>query len=533
MATKPIKKSVLFRTSAASDVQYAGGKLTILGLNGPINRKDIINVSQIKYRAEVAQVMTVGATTYTPASSTKYSVVVYDPLRSSNSYTEAQVTYSFTTPADVTTLGNAAAQREAIHAGIIAKINAASSFNHATAVSLGGGTGFTITDAGSYYPVSAQGMANTKGANTVYTITTGIGTGFADNYTTTTAAVYSFGDGTKLAAEKPVVDFVYGNVVSGVIEDAPLTSANPGLPAVAGQKYDGFFIECYEIVDGVTLGGQYVYQLRNARVFVDNGTGTSTANLAGFIAFERAFLNAIFSQFATDPATVITMGDTSAISQGLATGLPSGVAQAENVISFGNGFTLHYSPIATSTLLAPISTTLGLGLILDATASEGIELSGPTWASSQKSFIIGKTAFSIYAKVNIDDVSGLNPFWVGFRKKEAYQATFTAYTDYAVIGLGNATGDIYTNTEKNGAGNTATDTTDNWADLATKTLEVRVDINGAVTFFINGYKPTVTQAFSFDAGDEVIFTAYALQTADIGTPSLLELAVVPSDSWRS
>ena len=85
----------------------------------------------------------------------------------------------------------------------------------------------------------------------------------------------------------------------------------------------------------------------------------------------------------------------------------------------------------------------------------------------------------------------------------------------------------------NSGGNTATDTTQNWADGETHQLEVRVDITGAVTFFIDGYKPTVTQAFTFDAGDEVIPTIYALQTADIGTPSLLEFIAVASDSYRA
>ena len=37
-------------------------------------------------------------------------------------------------------------------------------------------------------------------------------------------------------------------------------------------------------------------------------------------------------------------------------------------------------------LLALIATNSGLGLVLDATAAEGVEFSAPTWANSQKSF---------------------------------------------------------------------------------------------------------------------------------------------------
>ena len=52
-------KSVLFNTSAGTDVQYSGQELLIAGLD-LINQGRIINFSQINYRAEVAQVVTIG-----------------------------------------------------------------------------------------------------------------------------------------------------------------------------------------------------------------------------------------------------------------------------------------------------------------------------------------------------------------------------------------------------------------------------------------------------------------------------------------
>lgn len=532
MSTKVIRKSTLFRTSAASDIQCAGGFITIPGLNGPITKKDVISIVQNKYRAEVAQVVTVGATTYTPANATTYSVALYDPLRTPNGYNELQNIYSVTTPADVTTLGNAAAQREWISAAIVAKINLASGSNHATAASLGSGNGFTITDAGGYFPVFTQGPTGVVGANTVYTITNPDSSGYQDNFSVTTAAVYSYGVGSKLATEKPIVDYVYGNVVSGYIEDAPLTTA--GLAAVSGQNYDGFVFESYQIVDGLTLGGQFVYQLKINRVFVDNGTGSSTTNLAGFKAFEAVMLQLIFDTYAQDPSTIVYMNQVGPTCGGLNTGLPSGVSLAENFIDFNNGFGTHYYPLGTNTIVALTADVNGIGAVLDATAGEGVEISAPTWSTSLKSAVVGKTAFSIYVKIYVDDVLGVDPMWVGFRKKAAANTTYTAYTDYALIGLGNALGDIYTSTEINGGGNTNTDTTQNWTAATARTLEVRVDINGAVTFFIDGYKPTVTQAVTFDAGDEMIpVFCYALQAAAIGTPSLSHAAFVSTDSWRN
>ena len=52
-----------------------------------------------------------------------------------------------------------------------------------------------------------------------------------------------------------------------------------------------------KLVVGTTLTEQYVYQVQNQIVVVDNGTGSSTTNLTGFQAFERAMLSNIFQTF--------------------------------------------------------------------------------------------------------------------------------------------------------------------------------------------------------------------------------------------
>ena len=523
----------MFNTCSGSDVQSSGGSFTVAGLES-VRFNNVASITQVKYRAEVAQVVTIGATAYTPTADTTYTVAVFDPCRTVSGYTEAQKFYKYTTPAVITTIGATAAdQREYISGKLVTAINAATAINHATAVSLGSGNGFTVTDSGSYYPPYAQNMANTQGANEVYPVTNSDGTGFAStNFSVTTAAVYPFGVGATLAALKPVVNFVYNNVVSGIIEAPPVTSANA--PAVSGQNYDGFIIEDIKLVDAITLGGQFAYQSRIQTVYADNGTGSSTSNLSGYQAFERAMLEIIWGQYKNDPSTIYFTGDTGVICGGLGTGLPSGTSLALNNIHFGNGFSSAYYPLGTATIVALTSSNLGIGVVLDVTAGEGVELSAPSWANSLKSAIVGKTPFSIYAKINVTDITGVNPVWVGFRKKAAANATYTAYTDYAFVGLGDASGNIYTSTENDGGGNTNTDTTQNWANNETHTLEVRVDINGAVTFFIDGYKPTVTQTFTFDAGDELIpVFCYALQAGTGAVPAVLEGAFLNTDQWRA
>jgi hypothetical protein len=532
MPNQVIQNSVLLKTSSANDVRCSGGVLTITGIGDTIRKSDITSIYQNKYYAEVAQVVTVGSSSYTPAASTTYSVVIFDPLRSQNGGQEVQTIYSYTTPATITDIGaSAALQREYIHDDLVAKINA-NTRNHVVAASLNSGNGFTVTDDGGYWPVFSQSMTNVKGISTVYTITdpTNAG-GFQDDYSVTTTGVYSFGVGAKLAQANPVVDFVYGNLVSGVLTAPPL--ATDGTTATSGQFYDGFVISSLKPVSAHNVTGQIAYQDRLTVVYVDNGAGAATTNLAGFKAFERAMLNHIFNLYEDDPSTIYMMGDFNVNCAGAVTGLPSGATLAENVVNFGNGHSAHYSPILGATGVALISTATGMALNTDAGAGEGVEVSAPTWTNSQQQFVVGQQPAAVYAKVNIDDVTGLDPFWVGFRKKAAYGASMYSYSDFGVVGLGNATGDIYTGAQINATGATYADSGLNWADNETHTLEALVDIDGVVTFKVDGYALGTQVSLTFDANDVIIpIFGHALQASDIGTVWELELASFADDGWR-
>lgn len=529
-----IEESALLLTSSANDVKCSGGIISITGLKTTTPLSAVTSISQVKYKAEVAQVVTVAGTAYTPAGGTAYTINIWDPLRRQAGYQEMPYKFSYTTPSDITLLGaTAALQREAIHGELVSQINNMSGIIHATAASLGTGTGFTVTDAGGYYPVWSQTMTNILGPNTVVPVTNGDGSGFAaTNYSVTTPAVFSVGVGAKLAQEAPVTDAVYGNLISGKLTAPPLTIT--GATAVSGQKYDAFIITSLALANAIGITDQYLYQVKSQTIWVDNGTGSSTSNLTGFGTFQANFIKLIGRLSMINPSSIIIGNETKPICQGGTTGLPTGTSLDENVIYLGNNQTTHYFPLGTATIVALTADSTGILCVLDATNGEGVELSAPTWSTSSKNATVGQLAFSIYTRITIDDVSGLNPMWVGFRKQAAANATYTSYTDYAFIGLGNATGDIFTSTELNGGGNTNTDTTQNWADGETHELEVRVDINGAVTFFIDGYKPTTTQTFTFDSGDVLIpVFCYALQTADIGTPALAQATFTTGEPWRS
>jgi len=237
---KPIKKSVLLKTSAGTDIQHSGGTLTIAGLP-EVRYNEIRKIRQIKSRDEVVQVVTVGSTSYTPTANTRYAVEILDPEMKREGYTGVSRVFGYTTPSVVTTMGaNAALQREFIHGKIITAINLSTAYTHVTAASLTGGAGFTLTDSAGYYPANANGGAARKGANVVIARTNSDATGFTDaDVSVTTAAVYAFGNGTTLAANAPVIAAYSQLLVSGDLE-APV--ASDGTYATAGQKYDAFLI---------------------------------------------------------------------------------------------------------------------------------------------------------------------------------------------------------------------------------------------------------------------------------------------------
>lgn len=512
MSSKVIKKSTLFRTCAASDIQCAGGQVTIPGLNGAIWKKDITSISQIFYRAEVAQVVTVGGTTYTPASSTVYSVVVYDPLRNPDGYNEAMHKYTYVTPTDVTTLGTVAQQKEAISVALVAKINADQS-NHAVAVTAGSGNGFTVTDDGGYYPAYALGGSIVKGVNSVFTVCNSDGSGYTGlttatplgNASLTTTGAYSYGVGATLAADKPIVDFVYGNVVSGLIEDAPLTLA--GLPAVSGQKYNGFVIESYKIVDGLTLGGQFVYQVRINRVFADNGTGSDVTNLAGYKAFERVMHKLMVEVYGNDAATVQEWFDKPIVFQDPLGAAPTGTANTLGwqLSPYGS---LNRTNIGTQTIVAPVLNGTGLLIDQDDTAGDGSHTSANQQALGDQSFIVGKTTAMVVARVVMGDWTDSH-ILVGFRKKAVYTADYNDYTDLGAIGSGAAAGDTITTTGiLNNAATVATASAASYADAVSALLIIKVAIDGTVSAYVNGTAypiySTGTTTLIFDAGDEMI-----------------------------
>ena len=198
-------------------------------------------------------------------------------------------------------------------------------------------------------------------------------------------------------------------------------------------------------------------------------------------------------------------------------GAAVGAAGSENLM-FTGANVFEYHIIGTATILSPTRISTGLTIGLDVEDNDGIEICAGILAGNGSSFKVGTDGpFHFRCTFDVADVSGSDNLMVGFRKAEAYQAVaLDDYDEMAAFDV--VSGDIKTATVINDGTTVNTDTTEDWADLATHCLEVDVALNGAVTYKIDGVAPGTTVAYSFDAGEVVVpffYNRYATTTPGV------------------
>jgi hypothetical protein len=540
---KIVKRSALLKTSAATDVKRSAGKVAITGLQEFLF-KNLVSAQQKYYRAEVVQVATAGAGSYTPAGGTPYKIkLINEAFGREGSKMAYEKTYTYTTPSDITVLGaTEALQREAIHVALIADINA-DARNFVVAATLAGGTGFTITDDAGYYPPMLNGATNGRqGAPIVIAATNADGSGFAtSSCTITTAAVYSYGVGTTMANNVAVMYNYTGNLISGSL-DSPVDAS--GNPPVAGQQYDSFNFQV--VIDNPipeTSSAIFGFKLSEQVVFVDNGLGTATTNLAGFKAFEREAQRVIFDLFKNDPNSVQEWFDKPIAFQGPLGAAPAGTANALGwmVSPYGS---LNITNIGTQTIVAPVLNATGLLIDQDDTATEGAHVSANEQTLGVQQFVVGKQPFSVVARVVMADWTDA-AFKIGFCKKQAYDATFNNFTDIAAIGNGSSAagttwinGDLFTtNAGLNAAAHVQAISAVAPADGVSVELRLNVAMDGTVTAFVDNVSypiySTGTTTMIFDAGDALI-PFYRHVNIGGGDPavSISKFVAVADNTWK-
>ena len=281
----------------------------------------------------------------------------------------------------------------------------------------------------------------------------------------------------------------------------PITPSSTNTTLVGSNVY-WWGANLYDIVV-VTTGGNQV--IRRG----DNNSIGSIVVQAGKISTPEN----IYIDFNSQPVCVQEDGT-----------VASGVDTEIDVMAVDGGWIMEYYNIGTQTVLVPNIVATGLDISRTGTNDIGTEYGFGVLANQPGGFVVGTSpAFFMRAKITITDVSGTDDFGIGFRKSEAYQSAQDSYDEMAAFNI--ISGDVNLKQILNGT-TTTTDTTNNWADLATKTVQVNVSSAGVTTYLIDGVAPTTVAAFTFDDAEVVVPFISLLNAADVAESTVLwELTV--------
>lgn len=190
-----------------------------------------------------------------------------------------------------------------------------------------------------------------------------------------------------------------------------------------------------------------------------------------------------------------------------------GTTGATNVMATGKYNYEYFILGAGQTITKPTRSAFGLLWSLDLTDDEGIILSPGITSTDGGTFEPkAERGFYVEATLNFTDVSGLDDFFFGFAKNQAYQTAMTDYTDYFGLGFNTSANPavIKTRWALNGTDGSQ-DTTQTWADGVSKTLRVAVTDEGYGRCYINGLATSVQKTdFVFDTGDRVNWLLFGL-----------------------
>lgn len=232
--------------------------------------------------------------------------------------------------------------------------------------------------------------------------------------------------------------------------------------------------------------------------------GTGNITMSGTVnAVDTKVVRATGSDltFKSSPTTC-----TAANTGGVATGATGDI----NLLSFKEGIIMEQFIIGGGqTIIKPVMDASGLLCSLDLVATEGAEYNfGAARSLSEFAFTIGTSAaFFFEVEMTLADISGGNPYFIGFRKAEANNGTYTAYTDAYALGMHDVTSstNLTLYSELNSGGSTLQDSTTAWTggDGGTVTMKVLVSAAGVVTATIDGGAPAAPLAYTFDNADVV------------------------------
>lgn len=386
--------------------------------------------------------------------------------------------------------------------------------------------------------------------------------------------VTNTGGSLNLSATEDVADAIVINATTGGIDitadgaaasDLDLTCTNGSVNVVAGEA-DAAAISLQAASGGLDID-------TGLAIIADAAGNVEINSSAGQLLFGNDDVDQN-AGFATDGVRVVTVGSTNGaaslvlqagtggitmtgtvesittkqlITSGLTTtfkaspttctaantgGAATGATGATNLLGFADGFVMEQFIIgAGQTIIKPTMDTSGLLCSLDLTNTEGVEYNfGAARTLSPFAFTIGTdAAFFFEVTMTLADISGGDPYIIGFRKAAANNGTYTAYTDYYALGMNATTSatNLSLISELNGGGTTLQDSGTAWTggDGGTVTMKVLVSAAGVVTATIDGGAPATPLAYTFDSTDVVCPFIHLVHNADAGAIHLVDMSV--------
>jgi len=249
---------------------------------------------------------------------------------------------------------------------------------------------------------------------------------------------------------------------------------------------------------------------------------TTCGNSACVMGFEAALADAGDILACTDATADACLCQTTSLDEVL---LGCGTnweapALGVSLMTFADGVKLaHVALLAQD--IGPDMDANGLDISGDQTDNDGVEILGGMYGASGRPMIPGvDPAFKFCVSIaEVEDVSGYDDIWIGWRDTTPPNATFNSYNSYAAVGWdASADGDLHTETEDDGGGTTTTDIT----VTAIADTEGRDDIcilvsdTGVVTYEIDGTVPSDAVSYTFDSGEPIIPFMTYLHTSDVG-----------------
>jgi len=215
---------------------------------------------------------------------------------------------------------------------------------------------------------------------------------------------------------------------------------------------------------------------------------------------EQAKGSIIYDDFKCEPVCVAPAG----------AGAATGTTGDENILLTEKHSYRYHMLGAGQTIVGFSNNAKGLDITLDDANNEGCEIIPSLTAWANGYMTVGTdAAFYVKVTANITTPDEISPFYVGFRKSEAFQADYNDYDELAAIGISGDSTDaiVKTCTILNNAATSEIDSTQDAVAATDTTFYVEVSASGVVTFKWGAASlaaPTVTQSFTFDSGEKVI-----------------------------